>query len=139
MKNFGDYIYIIVMIIAVVASLIKSNKSRQRPVSSNETDDNDNELPTLADWLNEVREENTESIPQEAESSGADIPKPKTAPFIRSDYFTYDAPDQAKAERTIPTHQMELEVEDEGRFAIDPNLDIREAIIYAEILKRPQY
>ena len=34
---------------------------------------------------------------------------------------------------------MELVEEDEGRFAIDPDLDIREAVIYAEILKRPQY
>ena len=139
MKNFGDYIYIIVMVIAVVASLLK-NKARQRTNAPQQPDDNDNGLPSMADWLNDAREESPESMSvDEDESVEAEVPKPKASPFIRSDYFTYDAPDQAKPVRSLPTHQMELVEEDEGRFAIDPDLDIREAVIYAEILKRPQY
>ena len=139
MKNFGDYIYIIVMVIAVVASLLK-NKARQRTNAPQQPDDNDNGLPSMADWLNEAREESPESMSvDEDESVEAEKPKAQPTPFIRSDYFTYDAPDQAKPVRNLPTHQMELVEEDEGRFAIDPDLDIREAVIYAEILKRPQY
>lgn len=139
MKNFGDYIYIIVMVIAVVASLLK-NKARQRTNAPQQPEDDDNELPTFDNWLNEARDERAQSTSlDEEESLEAEVATPKPSPFIRSDYFTYDAPDQAKPVRNLPTHQMELVEEDEGRFAIDPDLDIREAVIYAEILKRPQY
>ena len=149
MNDLGDYIYIVVMIIAVVVSIIKKNKSQQRVPSAPRQDaaDDEQDPDVLAEFRDLFRDSDRDAKTLDTESDEEEeLPKEQVAvtaqaprTFIREDYFTYDAPSQAKPERGIITAAMEVEEEDEGRLVFDKEMDIRQAIIYAEILKRPAY
>ncbi|PZX16879.1 hypothetical protein LX69_01693 [Breznakibacter xylanolyticus] len=138
MKNFGDYVYIIVMIIAIVASIIKQNKKKAQAGIPPTPRPDDDEAPTYADWFNDTEEEDEEPKPQ---ATPQPAPTPSNTPrsFVRADYFTYDSPDQARPERATPSKALEVEEAQEGRLAVDKNIDIRQAVIYAEILRRPEF
>lgn len=153
--SFGDIIYMVLMVAALVVSVIvKAKKAPQEgsplPQSEVNEDEHDEEFPKFSDWLSGGEEKLKE------ESVVASIPSPQLEeiPYerMRSDlaasYHKVKRREKAQRPERVPqtplksvSNRVIAKEEDESEASawFEDSHDLRRAIIYSEILKRPTF
>lgn len=147
-ESIGDIIYILVMVIALVYSIIAKAKKveHEAPVvpHRDKVDDDENYYPTFNEWLTGEKEIEVVTDPTP--------PIPKKEPYKRRsslDDYQHLKQDKPQKGWKNPPHTppnvvskrlstIEDEEFEEVVLFKDPH-DLRKAIIYSEILKRPSF
>lgn len=139
MKNFGDYFYILIMVGVFIFSIIKNTRKKEEQTPSSNPnrripDVLEEVFPDIRNWMDD--EEETQVVPEP-------VPVIQTLETIPpTTHFTYDSPENAQPTRgitrqTVISAPMELESDQESMTLWDEPIDLRKAVLYAEILKRP--
>jgi hypothetical protein len=154
MENIGDYIYLILIVAAALISFLKKgNAEKQGPPTSptrkvpHEMDEafpDFRELMREADYRDEEDDEETETYAPVAREAVKKEPVKAPEPFINVptlENMVYKPLIESKQYESIkqtknPDFQFDTDTSD-GNENYDFNL--RQAIIYSEILKRPTY
>ncbi len=135
MDNFGDILYILAMIAAFVYSVYKKQKKAKNnvptPQDANQPQYNDTKE---GDILEELKE-----LLQQKEKKHSQPPVEKKAPLVVPLHM--QAKRNVKKTVTLPKQNfMEdnpIEAEEIGIEFDKEQIDLRQAVIYSEILKRP--
>ena len=139
MDSIGDIIYVVLMIGAVIVSLLRKNKQTTPPPTATPKRDFKDLFPEIPNWMEDDEEEviNAPSKPVEAPHSVRPTLETPAPPV-----FTYDAPSVAVPGRIIvkpnPVVANPVVMEEPHLFDDEP-FDIRKAVLYSEILKRPSW
>jgi hypothetical protein len=152
-KNLGDIIYLVLMVAVVLFSALRKKKAPQQgvPEPHGEVRDPMDEIfPTLKDLF--TGEEGVEKpLTEQAESHPPLIDmekrdeKKKESPFLNSDYVfsARSSMDDVRRRRRIPKKKpLDLSSQVHGDFGSSENIedfDLQQAVIYSEILKRPDF
>jgi hypothetical protein len=145
MDSIGDYLYLVLMIGAVIVSLLRKNKKEvpPPPVSTSKPEHEPKDLfSEMRNWMEQDEDEVEEEI--QAKEYVPVFEAPKASPFvhIQTPVFTYDSPENAKPGRATTTTapMMVQSIDDEWESVLgDEGFDGRKAIIYSEIMKRPTW
>ncbi|HOG36327.1 MAG TPA: hypothetical protein PK984_02720 [Paludibacteraceae bacterium] len=125
----GDYLYIIVLVIAIVTSMIGKAKKKEKEADK---------TPPLAPNWEDIAQELKKTVPQPTNDTPQPTPQPikPTTPPIAEKQFKFENTD-SKITKETP-HQTHNYTIQENETAIDPqNLDeLKKAVIYSEILNR---
>lgn len=138
MDSIGDFLYLILMVGAVIVSLLRKNKKEVPPMANPKPERDIKDLfPEMRNWMEDEEDEEVKD-----EEPVPVVATPKSTPFvpIESPVFTFDSPENYQQGRsTVKTAPMELESLDEDRESLfdDEPFDARKAILYSEIMKRP--
>lgn len=160
MDDFGEIIYIIIMVAIFIVSALRKKKPQRDEMPVPEDQESRSPFDEVFSPFKEIFEDEEPSprmAPQkqqsEEEPAAVDkgIKNLKGAPFVKEDYvFTASAsPTDARRQRKnqAPGRQENLMSEETGSLRVrqenqeDINdwFNLREAVIYSEILKRPDY
>lgn len=134
MDNIGDLLYLVLMIGAVVFSLVRKKRERGDDAMPEPTRDGTEPFPEWRNW-----EDGDEVAPAKPEVV-APVPA-KHDKSVESPVFTYDSPDQAQPGRSIVKQTASANWEGGAEDEDDPwggePFDLRKAVLYSEVLKRP--
>lgn len=151
---FGEIIYIIVMLVIFIFTALKKKKGREGEMTEPEREvENpmDEVFSPFKEIFGDDDEEEYEPQPSPTvEGAGRGRTDLKDAPFVKEDYvFTSNtAPGDARRQRKNkkPGRQTFLKSEEllpleyeETDAGLHEWFDLRKAVIYSEILKRPDY
>jgi hypothetical protein len=140
MDSIGDFLYLILMVGAVIVSVIKKSRDKQKPVpppTHNAPIDPSDFFPEIRNWLDDEEQ----------------APKPVFVPVVEkktqvksvpgNSVFTYDSPENLQpgpaivkshySDKTDGSHLPKFNVFDDEQF------DLRKAVLYSEIMKRPSW
>ncbi len=154
-ESVGDIIYIVVMVAALVVSMIiKAKKAPQdeTPVPQSEMNEreSDENFPTFSDWLSggegrpkeeievsPIPSQQSKNIPYEGMKShlSASYHKAKQKEEIERSEGVSQTPPKSVPRRLAAIEEIESEA---SIWFKDPQ-DLRRAMIYSEILKRPSF
>jgi hypothetical protein len=142
MDSIGDFLYLVLMIGAVVVSLLRKNKKEvPPPVSTQKPEQEPKDLfSEMRNWMEQ--DEDEEEIPAKQKAPVFETPKASPFVHIQTPVFTYDSPENAKPGRATATTapMMVQSIDDEWENVLgDEGFDGRKAIIYSEIMKRPTW
>jgi hypothetical protein len=153
----GEVIYIVIMLVIFIFSALKSKKGKRgdTPVPERDSDNPMDEVFSPFKDIFDDKEETSDreeperaprSEPAYATSGRKDL---KDAPFVKEDYvFTANtSPGDSRRQRKnkTPGQQKDLQSESDLAYADKTGselaewFDLRQAVIYSEILKRPDY
>lgn len=153
MGDFGDILYILVMIGALVLSVLKKSRSKEQQgdgMPENEASPFPEEaFPPFGEWLEDERRPQA----QPTNTSEA-IPQPMKAEKLEPQKLNYKKPDYQSIKRSDSLKRAEqitritrrpetkiLEDEDDSyntsSWLKEERYDWRKAVIYSEVLKRP--
>ncbi|PRZ01323.1 hypothetical protein [Marinilabilia salmonicolor] len=160
MDGIGEIIYIIIMVVIFIFSALKRKKPERNDMPVPEDQESRSPFDEVFSPFKEIFEDE-EPIPQErpqkqqSEEEPAAVDKArkslKGAPFVKEDYvFTANAsPTDSRRQRKnqSPGRQENLKSEESGSLGVKKEVhnnlndwfDLKEAVIYSEILKRPDY
>jgi hypothetical protein len=145
MDSIGDFLYLVLMIGAVIVSLLRKNKKEvPPPVSTPKPEHEPKDLfSEMRNWMEQDDEEDVEAeIPAKQHVPVFETPKASPFVHIHAPVFTFDSPENAQPGRatttTAPMMLQSLDDEWESVFG-DEGFDGRKAIIYSEIMKRPTW
>lgn len=144
MDNLNDWLYIVLLAIAGISSLFSSKKKKNRPTEILGQPDKDivvqqEEVPQKGFWeiLEEMQQEKPQpASPRPVATSTKKQKKQKAAeptPFLTGERFTSGGPGQLSA---ISATEVPIEESASPEFELDTPIDLRKAVIYAEILNR---
>ncbi len=159
MDGFGEIIYIIVMIVIFIFSALKKKKPKEHEMPAPEDRESENPFDEVFRPFREIFEDEDTQPHESPQKNGQPEPAMtdkgsknlKDAPFVKEDYvFTANtSPGDARRQRKnrAPGRQEKLKSEEqEGLNREDERggsgndwFNLREAVIYSEILKRPDY
>ena len=136
MEDLGDLLYILFAIVGVVFSILKKNNKKARkvtpPIDAGDefSDSDEDEIPGFGNIF--------------GEQPKAEPPKPVTA----QETVEKKTPDPSMEEkkrqlenisRIKKTKPMVVEEEEVDEEKLEQDFNLRQAVIYSEILKRPQF
>ncbi len=153
---FGDIIYILLTLAVVLFTAFRKKKVSRKPVPSPEGEAHDplNEVfPSLKDLFGGERQTFPHPFDDDEDEEDTEAPTfvPKMAgnlkgmPFVSEDYvFSARAgADDSRRQRKIPKEQPNVtehrKAADGGDYYGTENFNLRQAIIYSTILKRPDF
>ncbi|MFT3740582.1 MAG: hypothetical protein QM786_17675 [Breznakibacter sp.] len=146
MDSIGDFLYLLLMIGAVIVSVIKKgNKEKQAaPPPKPPQRDLKDLFPEMGNWMDDEEEEKapvTEQRPTKIEVVPSAKPVSWAQPVQKTPVFTYDAPEIAQPGRAVgKSSPMQLHEDEENISLFDTEpFDLRKAVIYSEIMKRPTW
>ncbi len=159
MDGIGEIIYIIIMVAIFIFSALRKKKPREEDMPVPEDHQSENPFDEVFSPFKEIfgdderaPKKETQQQPQtEPEIVNRNEKKLKDAPFIKEDYvFTSrTSPQDVRRQRRSQTPGwqdklkfQESEIfrkEEEEQKNINSWFNLREAVIYSEILKRPDY
>jgi hypothetical protein len=140
MDNIGDFIYVLLMIGAVIFSIWRKSKQEATPPVSNPKREFKDLFPEIPNWMGDDEDEyagKAPNIPFERprnEDQTLETPAPPV--------FTYDAPSVAVPGRIIVKSNpvvVDGGLENEPHMFDEEPFDVRKAVLYSEILKRPTW
>jgi hypothetical protein len=152
-KNFGDIIYLVLMVAVVLFSAFRKKKTTKQglPEPHREVRDPMDEIfPTLKDLFN-GEEGEEKPLTEQAESHLPLVSIEKTdkrkkeSPFLKADYVfsARSSMDDVRRRRRIPIKKaLDLDSQEQGDFCqsdVIEDFDLQKAVIYSEILKRPDF
>lgn len=142
MDSIGDFLYLLLMVGAVIISIIKKSKDKQvaPPPPKPPQRDFKDLFPEMGNWMDDEEEEQpVQPAPRTEVFPSAQ--SPTRAQPIETPVFTYDAPEIAKPGRAVAKNAVvELQEEEEGGGVFDEErFDLRKAVVYSEIMKRPTW
>lgn len=139
--DIGDIIYVILMVGAIIASIIKKKLD-----SDKKTDAPKRKVP---DMMQEMFPDLKELINQEDEiedglTEPTSVEEPEQPKESKVPYFTYDNLDANKKYSILHHYEMdESDVDDNSlekqHEIINDDFDLRKAVIYSEIINRPEH
>lgn len=160
MDGIGEIIYIIIMLVIFIFSALKRKKPERNDMPMPEDQESRSPFDEVFSPFKEIFEDE-EPVPQKSPQQpiaeeqpvppGKQIRDLKDAPFVKEDYvFTANtSPADARRQRKnrAPGRQEKLKseeidalkTEEDGRAVNHDWFKLREAVIYSEILKRPDY
>lgn len=130
MEDLGDIIYVVAMIIAVAYSAFRKAQKNKRtsPLPNEDRHPLDDSMDEEEPYIDDLRELFKPQAPKPVTEPVKE--KPKTQPLFQ----------QAQREKVVskPIKVVDLETkqEEEPEFEQD-QIDLRQAVIYSEILNRP--
>ncbi len=152
-KNLGDIIYLVLMVAVVLFSALRKKKAPRQEVpepNGEVRDPMDEIFPTLKDLFG--GEEGVEKpLTEQAESHQPLVNIEKTdeqkkeSPFLKSDYVfsaRSSMNDVRRQRRIYKKKPMDLESQvygEGGHSEKMEDFDLQQAVIYSEILKRPDF
>jgi len=157
MDDFGEIIYIIIMVVIFIFSALKSKKGKRGDAPLPESDSGspmDEVFSPFKDIFDDEeeefrREEPERTSPPEPAYEASGRKDLKDAPFVKEDYvFTANtSPGDARRQRKnkAPGRKTQLQSENDMAYADKTGtelvewFDLRQAVIHSEILKRPEY
>jgi hypothetical protein len=137
--EFGDLIYIFIMVAVALFSLIRANKNKERQ-GTQIPDYNTVELPEEVFPPGMFREEKAKVLTKP--------PEKNVNPVYRSHFQRIDFENRRQKKRTIfselkKRQDTKIFLEEESQaissYWENEQFDLRKAVIYSEILKRPEY
>ena len=150
----GDIIYIVLTLVVVLISALRKKKAPQKPESAPHRevgDPMDEVFPTLRDLFTEPEEEAPVAPSAESLDSIESQGQPETVsgspgnPFVRSDYKFPSSSSAGEASRQRKMRKKKSELTrvrtqiDEEDVKEQESFDLKRAIVYSEILKRPDF
>lgn len=160
MDDFGEIIYIIIMVVIFIVSALRKKKPQRDEMPVPEEQESRSPFDEVFSPFKEIFEDE-EPTPQESPRKQQPKEEPvavdkgiknlKGAPFVKEDYvFTASAsPTDARRQRKnqAPGRQENLKSEEsgtlrekkEGQANLNDWFNLKEAVIFSEILKRPDY
>ncbi len=147
MDDLGSAVYVIVTIIAIIFSVLKkANKNKStKPFSAKEKHQSEHEFPDFETLFQDKDEQEDEEEDFMPVFKRVDLPSKepvkKEAAFVKSDFQKKMEELERNAERNSykkkqkPTFLLENEISEKE----EQWFDAKKAIIYSEILKRPEF
>ncbi len=138
MDDFGTIIYIIFTIIAIVFSIIKkSNQKRQdTPAPSSSNDPFDEVIPDFEQLFKSEKGETEKTLQME---SVKEVVKPTQAKTTAHEFQEKMKQMESKMSRISSRNKIKREEEETSSEESKSWFNARQAIIYSEILKRPDF
>jgi len=155
MDGIGEIIYIIIMVAIFIFSALRKKKPKQDEMPVPENRESDNPFDEVLSPFKEIfgdddtasQEQKPQTEPAKADRQEKNL---KDAPFVKEDYvFTSrTSPQDARRQRKnqAPGRQEKLKSEEsensrekKAQQNMNSWFNLREAVIYSEILKRPDY
>ena len=147
-ESLGDILYIVFMVVALVVSvIIKAKKAphEETPVPQSEMKEveSDEDFPTFSDWLSgkEERLNETETVVSPTPTKQPDnIPYTRMRSHLSESYHHTKRAEELKRSEGVPQTPPKIdEVELEASEWFNDPQDLRRAVIYSEILRRPSF
>ncbi|TAJ14642.1 hypothetical protein DMA11_04530 [Marinilabiliaceae bacterium JC017] len=136
-NGIGEILYIVAMLAIFVFSAYKKSQQAKKKVTP------PNQTPHVPDPMDEediMKELKDLFQPQQPGKATVPVEKKPVQPVVPTDTNKYAKPQAKISERKISREiKVELEEEGEGNHILDEDFDLRKAVIYSEILKRPGY
>ena len=134
MDDFGDILYILAMLAALVFSAIKKSKqSKKRPAAPVETqpdpfDPMEEDEPIIQDLRDLFKPKPVKSQP---------VPEVSKIKTEQAKPFQKESLSQTPKRSTKTLDIIDIDETTEANDFLEDGIDLRQAVIYSEILKRP--
>ncbi|WP_143525052.1 hypothetical protein [Labilibacter marinus] len=140
MEDFGDLLYIVFAIIGVVYSIIKKNNKKAKestppiaPIEDEEEDYSGDGIPSFDQIFGRTEAPKPAVVPEQKVVQPADNSVQAKKKQLEDNIHRFKS---AKAKSKLKTEESEEEIiEHETGY----NFNLRQAVIYSEVLKRPEF
>ncbi|MDG5799551.1 hypothetical protein QA597_04150 [Marinilabiliaceae bacterium ANBcel2] len=146
MDSLGDILYLLIMVAVLVISVIKKPKSDEDVVVPESEND---EFPPFDDWLDQPKEKNKKKDSDSSERMEPEKMKPEKLEYKRPEYKnitkqkSFKQRDRNPSIMRHPSRKKSLVTEDDITAKSDlwdsEEIDLKKAVIYSEIIKRPDF